>query len=102
MVKNLSAVRETRAQPLSQKTPWRERWQPLQCSCLGNPTDGRLQSMGSQSTEHDYSDLAFTRDVLTIPFFLRVSIWIVPKEKCPIVSFLVSLSSYRKGRKIRD
>ena len=28
---------------------WRRKWQPLQCSCLENPRDSRLPSMGSQS-----------------------------------------------------
>ena len=34
---------------------------PLQCSCLENPRDGRacgLPSMGSHRVEHDWSDLA--------------------------------------------
>ena len=54
---------------------------PLQYSCMGNPTDrgacwGRLQSRGSHRVRHDWSDLAHTHTSLkgmkarkkTLPF----------------------------------
>ena len=36
MVKSLPAS----FSPLVWKIPWRRKWQPRQCSCLGNPMDG--------------------------------------------------------------
>ena len=35
-----------------------ENGNPLQCSCLENPRDGGLLSMGSHRVGHDWSDLA--------------------------------------------
>ena len=48
------------------RSPGEGNGNPLQCSCLENPTDGRamdggafrLQAMGSQRVGHDWSDLA--------------------------------------------
>jgi len=40
---------------------WRRKWQPLQCSCLENPSDGGAwwaASMGSHRVGHNWSDLA--------------------------------------------
>ena len=43
--------------PRSGRFPWRRTWQPLQCSCLGNPPrteePGGLQSLGSRRVGHD-------------------------------------------------
>ena len=33
------AVQESRSDFWVGKIPWRRKWQPLQYSCLGNPTD---------------------------------------------------------------
>ena len=47
---------------------WRRKWQPLQCSCLENPRDGRpggLTSLGLHRVGHDWSDLAATAGIFS-------------------------------------
>ena len=41
---------------------------PLQCSCLENPRDGGLPSMGSHRVGHDWSDLAAAAALPSIDF----------------------------------
>ena len=57
MVKNLSAIQETRVRSLDQERPPKEgNGNPLQYSCLGNPVDrgaGRLRSLWLQRVGHN-------------------------------------------------
>ena len=64
VVKNLPAragdITDTGLIPESERCPAEGHGNPLQYSCLENPTDrepGGLQSMGSQRVGHDWSDL---------------------------------------------
>ena len=63
-VKNPPAVQETPGTiPKSGRSPREGNGNPLQCSCLENPTDrgaGGLQSMGPQRLRHDWVTHAFT------------------------------------------
>ena len=57
------------------RSPWEGHGNPLQYSCLENPTEpGGLQSIGSHRVRHDSSDLARTqehmdRNIQTAPVY---------------------------------
>ena len=57
VVKNLPAnARDTDLIPALGRTPGGGNSTPLQYSCLGNPRDRRVQSVGSQKSQTQLSD----------------------------------------------
>ena len=57
VVKNLPAnARDTDLIPALGRTPAEANSTPLQYSCLGNPRDRRVQSVGSQKSQTQLSD----------------------------------------------
>ena len=55
---------------------------PLQCSCLENPRDGGLPSMGSHRVGHDWSDLAAAAG--TLEGSVRMLSWLYLAHQAPL------------------
>ena len=67
----LGDIRDVCSIPGSGRSPGEEHGNPLQYSCLENPTEGPggLQSMGSQRVGYDCSDLSCTHTFLSVTHF---------------------------------